>query len=375
MRHLKLLTILITVIAVLALPVAAKKKAPKPLIQMAILLDTSGSMEGLIEQAKTQLWKIVNEMALAKQGGVSPQLEVALYEYGKDSIPASENYLRMLVPLSTDLDKLSEELFKLRTNGGSEYCGTVIREASQGLKWSESNNHLKIIFIAGNEPFTQGRIHYRDACKAAIGKGIIVNTIFCGNYQQGVRTHWKDGADLADGKYINIDHNQKLVHVAAPQDKELIELGKKMNQTYIGYGSLRTKGKARQEMQDKNASTVSPSVMAQRSAAKASAQYKNAAWDLVDASKEGKVKVEEMDEEELPQEMKKMSKAERRTFVDKKNKERQVIQERIRKLKKQRDKYVAEQRKKNAGEQTLDEAVVNAVRSQAKKKKFKFEKN
>ena len=35
----------------------------KNLIQMAILLDTSGSMDGLIEQAKAQLWKIVNELA------------------------------------------------------------------------------------------------------------------------------------------------------------------------------------------------------------------------------------------------------------------------------------------------------------------------
>ena len=41
----------------------AKKK--RSLIEMAILLDTSGSMQGLIEQAKSQLWRIVNEMAAA----------------------------------------------------------------------------------------------------------------------------------------------------------------------------------------------------------------------------------------------------------------------------------------------------------------------
>ena len=96
-----------------------------PYVELVICLDTSGSMSGLIEQAKMQLWKIVNEMATAKRGKRSPLLEVALYEYGKSSIPASQGYIKMLVPLTTDLDRISEELFKLRTNGGSEYCGMV----------------------------------------------------------------------------------------------------------------------------------------------------------------------------------------------------------------------------------------------------------
>ena len=152
----------------------------KPLIQMAILLDTSGSMSGLIEQAKTQLWSIVNEFAMAKRDGKVPVVQVALYEYGKSSLPAKENYLRMILPLTTDLDKVSAELFVLRTNGGDEYCGTVIKAATEGLKWSESNKDLKVIFIAGNEPFTQGKVDYRKSCKAAISKGIIVNTIHCG---------------------------------------------------------------------------------------------------------------------------------------------------------------------------------------------------
>ncbi len=95
----------------------------KPRVQMAILLDTSGSMSGLIDQARTELWAIVNEFITAKRDGKAPQLEVALYEYGKSSLPADEGYLRMIVPFTMDLDKISEELFALKTNGGSEYCG------------------------------------------------------------------------------------------------------------------------------------------------------------------------------------------------------------------------------------------------------------
>ena len=283
MKKIKILAVLVLVIGMLTLPIAAKKSKPKPLIQMAILLDTSGSMEGLIEQAKTQLWKIVNEMALAKQKGISPRLECALYEYGKSSIPSSEGYIRMIAPLSEDLDLLSEELFKLRTNGGSEYCGMVIQSAARGLKWTESNDHLKVIFIAGNEPFTQGTVDYKNACKESITNGIIVNTIFCGNYQTGINTQWKDGADLTDGKYMNIDQDKKIAHVSAPQDKEIVALGKQLNQTYVAYGKTGGQKKERQKRQDLNAASVNEAVMVQRSVTKASKQYTNVAWDLVDA--------------------------------------------------------------------------------------------
>jgi len=373
MKKFKILAVLVLVIGILAMPTVAKKSNPKPLIQMAILLDTSGSMEGLIEQAKTQLWKIVNEMALAKQKGVSPQLEVALYEYGKSSIPASEGYMRMIVPLSEDLDLISEELFKLRTNGGSEYCGMVIQSAVKGLKWTKSHDHLKVIFIAGNEPFTQGSVDYKNSCKESITNGIIVNTIFCGNYQEGINTHWKDGADLADGKYMNIDHHKKIAHISAPQDKEIVALGKQLNQTYVAYGTTGDQKKERQEAQDLNAASVNEAVMVQRSVTKASKQYTNVGWDLVDAEKEGKVKVEELDEKDLPEEMKKMSVKERKEFIEKKWKEREEIQKKINQLKKKRDKYVTEQRKKGAAEETLDQAIIKTIRDQAEKKKYKFE--
>lgn len=374
MKKLKILAVLILVIGILAVPTTAKTNKSKPLIQMAILLDTSGSMEGLIEQAKTQLWKIVNEMAMAKQQGVNPQLEVGLFEYGKSSIAASEGYMRMIVPLSVDLDRISEELFKLRTNGGSEYCGMAVQSAVRGLKWSKNNDHLKIIFIAGNEPFTQGSVDYKTACKESISNGIIVNTIFCGDFQTGIRTWWKDGAELADGKYMNIDHTKKVVHISTPQDKKIVELGRKLNQTYVAYGKKGYQKKERQTKQDYNAASISESVMVQRSVTKASKQYTNVAWDLVDASKEGKIKIEEIAEEDLPEEMKKMSKMERKEYIEKKKKEREETQNKINDLRKERDKYVAEQRKQVASEDTLDEVIIKAIRDQAEKKKYKFEK-
>jgi len=370
----KLWALLLIGMLVCCFSLVGKTIQEKPLVQIAILLDTSGSMEGLIEQAKTQLWKIVNEMALAKKQGVGPKLEVALYEYGKSSIPESEGYLRMIVPLSEDLDRISEELFKLTTNGGDEYCGRAIQAAVKGLTWTPSNKELKIIFIAGNEPFTQGGIDYRQSCKEAISQGIMVNTIFCGDYQTGIQTNWKDGADLADGNYMNIDQNQKIVHIPAPQDTRIVELGQSLNKTYLAYGQAGEAKKERQAAQDQNALGSSPSVMVERAKAKSSAQYSNVGWDLVDAEKEGQVKLEDVKDEDLPAEMKKMSKPERRQYLDKMKKQREEIQKDIQKLTAERDKFVAQKKKELTGDNTLDAVMIKAVREQAEKKSFEFEK-
>ena len=374
MKKGKTFFVLIVVLVIFLGLLPAREKSRQSVIQMVILLDTSGSMEGLIEQAKTQLWKIVNEMALAKKNGKVPRLLVGLYEYGKSTIPASEGYLRMLVPLSEDLDRISEELFKLKTNGGQEYCGKVIRAATRGLQWSQNNSDYKVVFIAGNEPFTQGDVDYKTACRSAIEKGIVVNTIFCGNYEQGIRTFWKDGADLADGKYMNIDQNQKIVHISAPQDKAIVKLGQELNQTYIAYGKAGKGKKERQKRQDKNALSVNEEVMVQRSVAKSSPQYSNATWDMVDAVKEGKVKIEDMKEEDLPEELKKMNKRERVEYVNKLKKKREDIQTKINKLNREREKYVTQKRKEISDELTLDEVLVKAIKEQASKKNYKFEK-
>ncbi len=164
-------------------------------VDVAILLDTSNSMDGLINQAKSQLWTIVQQFAKAKKHGQTPIVRVALFEYGNTRLPAAEGYIRQVVPLTDDLDKLSEALFALSTSGGDEYCGQVIDEAIKRLDWSEEKNGYKAIFIAGNEPFTQGEVDYRKACQHAIENGVVVNTIHCGNHAAGVSGMWQHGAN------------------------------------------------------------------------------------------------------------------------------------------------------------------------------------
>ncbi|MBN1360517.1 MAG: VWA domain-containing protein [Sedimentisphaerales bacterium] len=346
----------------------------KPLVQIAILLDTSGSMSGLIDQARTELWSLVNEFIFARQHGRQPEVQVALYEYGKSALAAEVGYVRQIVPLTTDLDKISEELFALQTNGGDEYCGWVIRDATAQLQWRDAPDDLKVIFIAGNEPFTQGPVDYRQACKAAVEKGIIVNTIHCGPEQQGVDGKWRHGAVLADGRYLNIDQNRQVVHIPAPQDKEIAELGVRLNQTYVAYGRQGQTLRERQAVQDRNAAQASPEAAVGRAVAKSSSNYLNAGWDLVDAFNTRQVDLGQIEPKDLPESMRTMSADERKVFVEAKAKERASIQAQIQQLNDARRRFIADEMNKRQGDtDTLGSAARQAIREQAQKKNYTFE--
>ena len=369
-----ILTLLVASMQMQLSAAAEKAAAPKPLVQIAILLDTSNSMDGLIEQAKGQLWKICNEFIKAKQKDVAPEVQVALYEYGKSSLSGESGWIRRIQPLTTDLDKISEELFALKTNGGEEFCGLVIKDAVNELEWSPRSDVYKVIFIAGNEPFTQGPVNYADACKAAINKGIIVNTIHCGTEAEGINTKWKDGATIADGKYLVIDHNRAVVSIEAPQDKEIARLGEELSKTYVAFGAAGKAGAERQKGQDANAAALAPAsgALVERAIAKASTNYQNSSWDLVDAAKDEKFEVSKLKSEELPAEMQKMNVTECKVFIDKKAKERSELQAKIQKLTADRDQYVAQRTKEAATTDTLDTAVISAVREQGAKRSLVF---
>ena len=267
-------------------PIAMTSNGTK--IQVALLIDTSNSMDGLIEQAKSRLWNIVNTLTTLKYSGNTPTIEIALYEYGNDGLRSESNYIRKVTPLTTDLDLISEKLFSLKTNGGEEYCGAVIQDATSKLEWSKQENDMKLIYISGNEAFNQGGVNYKEAIGHALKNGIYVNTIFCGNSAEGVNTFWKNGADCGKGKYFTIDSNQQVQYIATPYDAKIAKYNEQMNTTYIGYGKMGESKKMNQETQDKNAVSISSSNYAERAVSKSKAVYKNESWDLVDKVKEDK---------------------------------------------------------------------------------------
>ena len=343
-------------------------------IQVALLLDTSNSMDGLIDQAKSRLWNIVNTLTTLKYNGQAPQVEIALYEYGNDGLK-DENYIRQVTPLTQDLDLVSEKLFALRTNGGSEYCGAVIRDASTNLKWDSNEKSMKLIYIAGNEAFDQGKINYKETISGAKKKNIYTNTIFCGSRDEGIQTFWQNGASLGDGKFFNIDSDRKVIYIETPYDVKISQYNSKLNDTYISYGSRGSEMKSKQTTQDSNAEMQSASNAVERAVSKSKKNaYKNDHWDLVDKVEKDKSYISSIREEELPSELKGKSKDEINKIVAQKSADRDKIQKEIEVLAKQRQSFIDTEMKKrgNAEGDDLGKAIEKSIVELAKKNGYSF---
>ncbi len=338
-------------------------------IKVALLLDTSNSMDGLINQAKAQLWEIVNELSYARCENEHPNLEIALYEYGNDNLSSKEGYIRQVIGFNSDLDEISEKLFSLKTNGGNEFCGEVITTSLKQLDWGKNKNDLKLIFIAGNEPFTQGETNYKDASTQANEQDVTVNTIFCGNYQNGIYGKWQDGARLTGGDYMVIDQNERIVHVVSPYDDIIIELNNQLNDTYIYYGARGRNKMRKQAIQDSNAAELDEVVAVKRAVSKSSRIYKNSSWDLVDAEKEKGFSYSKLDKKSLPSHLKNKSSAEVKRYVTEQGKKRKEIQKKINALNVKRNSYVAKQQKGNSTK-SIDKAMISAIKKQAKTKNY-----
>ena len=350
------------------LPVAPAKH---PKIQAAILLDVSGSMNGLIEQAKAQLWNMVSVMGRVKCDEQAPQIEIALYEYGRTTNDAKAGYIKQISAFTSDLDQLSQELFKLTTNGGDEYCGHVILSSLEELKWDSSSSNYKVIFIAGNEDFLQGSVAWTRACVEARKKGVIVNTIYCGDKEQGIREHWNLAGECGNGSYSNIDQNAEQMSIPTPYDSLLFVYNDKLNKTYIGYGAMGEANYTKQAKVDQmNAGFKSAEPLARRVAVKGNSNiYNNSSWDLVDASAKDKSIIENLDVNTLPDSLRNKSRKELQVIVDSKAKERSTIQKEISELVVKREAFIAEEKAKAAtvNVSTLESEIEKTIRQQVKR--------
>jgi hypothetical protein len=335
-------------------------------IQLVILFDTSSSMNGLLNQAKSRLWEIVNESGALRYHGEVPSLEIAMYDYGNSGIQ-NNLFVRKQLDFTSDLDLVSQKLFALTTNGGNEYCGAVISDALAQLNWSSDARDLKMVYIAGNEPFNQGPVNYQEVCSIATSKEVLVNTIYCGDHMQGIREMWKDGASCAKGDYFNIDANREVVFIPTPFDDQINEYSMKINRTYVQYNSIGMGRMELQESQDMNAAHVNASVAAKRAKAKISLNYNNSQWDLIDAYLADSTVINSLDRKFLSDELKDKTNKELHLFVKTKLKEREDIQNTIADLTVKREAFIQKKKQEmnSNDEDDLGTAINNSILNKA----------
>ncbi|MBI4880827.1 MAG: VWA domain-containing protein [Planctomycetes bacterium] len=340
-------------------------------IELAICLDTSGSMTGLIDAARQKLWAIVNDLALAEP---TPRLRVALLTFGTPEYGAESGFVKLRTPLTEDLDLVSKELFALATRGGEEYVARVLQHAVAHLKWSAAERALKVIIVAGNEAANQDPlVDFRDSCRQAIERGILVNSIYCGPESDDLAPLWREVAVLADGRFASIDQDHGLVAIETPFDEALAALSGEVNDTYIPFGAQGQWAAANQVLQDRNAAGENSAAAASRAQTKASKLYR-CAWDLVDAVDQGQVELAEVKNEDLPERLRGLAPDELARAVADAGARRAEIQLRIQQVSLERLEFVqAEMARQGADDgQAFDRAIREAIRAQAVSKGFRF---
>jgi len=341
-------------------------------VDLVICLDTSGSMTALIDSARAKIWDIVNELASASP---APQLRVGLLTYGTPGNSRGDSgWIVRHTDLTDDLDTVYAKMMAMRTAGGDEYVGWVLHDALHTMSWSRDKNALKIVFVAGNESADQARERYdfRHVGETARAWGVFVNAIYAGNRATGMSEAWHEVAAAGGGNYSAIDMSCGTIQIPTPQDDLLYRLNQELNQTYVPYGAHGQAGCANQVAQDANAAKMGVQSLSSRASAKGTALYANAFWDLVDALREGTVKLSDIKDADLPENMRSMNASEREAYIEGMRRARGAVQQQIQEASAERQKFLDAERRKQSGGASLDDAILQALRQQAEQKGFKF---
>lgn len=343
-------------------PVVVDVPAPSAArdVDLVICLDTSGSMDQLLDSARARLWDIVNEVT---QREPDARVRVGLVSYGSPVPSAGEGFVVVRSDLTTDLDEVYARAWELTTNGGSEYVGTAMHTALTQLDWSSAPDAAHLLFVAGNESADQGRHLYdvREVRAAAQRAGVHVNALYAGQLHQGERESWGLVATEGGGRFLAFDMEAGTRQVETPHDAQLVELNAELNRTYVPYGAHGRAGLDNQLRQDDNAARAGAGSYASRAITKGGNAYRNEKWDLWDAQQAGQVDLAQLSDRDLPVQMRGMDREARAQHLEAVGKQRQELQRQIASVSAARQGWLEREQPATGG---FDRAVVEALADQ-----------
>ncbi|HZI49670.1 MAG TPA: hypothetical protein VFD75_17865 [Pyrinomonadaceae bacterium] len=359
----------------LADSVIAAKESPnedKPRIEVCFVLDTTGSMGGLIEGAKQKIWSIANEMISAKP---TPELKLGLIGY-RDR---GDDYIVKSFQLTDDIDSIYAHLRDFKAEGGGdepESVNEALAEAVEKMPWSHDRKVLKIIFLVGDAPphmdYADGP-KYPELCRMAAKKDLIINTVQCGSIA-ATAPIWKEIAKSSEGSYAAIAQSGGVAVITTPMDDELAKLNKKIGETLIPYGDadVRREVAAKQAFAERAPASAAADRLNYNAKTKKSVQGQG---ELLDALASNEVKLEAIDKKDLPTEFQKLTKEEIEGRIAKTRAERDRLQKEVQELARKRDAYIRTEnaRLAEAGKSDgFDEKVAETIHQQAERKGISY---
>jgi Mg-chelatase subunit ChlD len=343
------------------------KPSGVPRVEVVFCLDTTGSMGGLIDGAKAKIWSICNQIAAGKP---SPELKVGLVAY-RDR---GDAYVTKVFDLSDDLDQVHSHLKEFRAQGGGdtpESVNQALDDAVNKIHWSKGDDVLRIIFLVGDAPPKMtypDDVKYPVTCEKACRMGIIINTIQCGGMAECTR-HWQEIARKAEGQYVQIAQTGGVVAIATPHDKRLAEINTELAKSTVVYGEAKDQERSRKLAAEAGAL---PAPAAADRAAFNAQKAQNAAYDLLDAVKQNKVKLDEIKKEHLPPEMQKMTLEEQKAHLAKLETRRAELQKEALELNRQRTEFINQRLAETKGRDGFDQQVLDVLRQQARRVKVDY---
>jgi Mg-chelatase subunit ChlD len=361
-----------------AVPVPKVQFVPKqtpnarPRIDVVFVLDTTGSMSGLIDAAKTKIWSIATTMA---QANPAPEIRIGLVAY-RDR---GDDYVTKIVDLSSDLDSVYAKLMDFQAGGGGdgpESVNQALNEAVNKLAWSADQGTYKVVFLVGDAPphmDYDNDVKYPATLALAKQKGIVVNTIQCGA-EQDTTPEWRNIAALAGGEYFMVEQNGSAVAMATPFDEKIAGLSAKLDATRLYYGSAEQQAEkaAKLAATEKLNAAAPAAALAGRAAFNVSASGAanlTGDHDLLEDVKTARVDLKAIPKAELPAALQRLAPEEREKAVKDQSAAREALKKEIASLSEQRAGYLRDEvEAKGGAASSLDDKLFGTVRAQAKDK-------
>ncbi|NJL31192.1 MAG: VWA domain-containing protein [Phycisphaerales bacterium] len=379
----KLMWVLAAVLGLMTTNIHAQD-LQQPRIEVCFVLDTTGSMSGLIEGAKQKIWSMAGDMLRAKP---TPAVKIALLGY-RDR---GDQYVTQWFDLTDDIDAMYAQLMEFKADGGGdgpESVNQALHEAVTKISWSKDKSVYKVIFLVGDAPphmDYKNDVQYMQSCELAVKSDIIINTVQCGSDGQ-TTTVWNRIAKLAEGSFAAIDAGGGMQVVATPVDDELAKLQGALAGTVVAYGDARQQKEVSSKLS--SAAMADKAINADRmlymfsasestpASAAAPSMVVSGRGDLVRDVAEGKVELSGLKPEELPAELQKLDAPARAKYLEEQAGKRKVLQNQVEELTKQRQEFIDAELAKQAAEgkgDGFDSKVREMVRSQAAVKGMKWE--
>ena len=359
-------------------PINIPSVITQPKIEVVFVLDTTGSMSGLINAAKEKIWSIASTMAQAQ---TAPEIKMGLVAY-RDR---GDKYITQQVDLSEDLDSMYSKLMDYKAQGGGdspESVNAALYDAVHKMSWNQDSNTYKVVFLVGDAPAHmdyQDDVQYPETLRIAGDKGIIINAIQSGN-NRGTAKHWKHIAGLGQGNYFKVSNSGNAVAIATPFDNELATLSSQLDKTKVYYGTSddRVRQEAKKAAGTKLYKESSVASQARRATFNSSSSGKKnflGEKELVDQVASGDIALESIASDELPAAMRTMKPTEQATYIKEKSVERKELQSKIRQLAEKRDAFLKKKvETTGVGKNSLDLQIFEAIQEQSADKGLVYDK-